>query len=100
MRRRILQFAAVPWLAACRDASWDGVDESVVARFAEDAGRKPGPLFETVQGDLLLFAFLWAGLLAGFALGYYWRVLFVERTGAPGLEPAGAPGDKGRPRAD
>jgi hypothetical protein len=34
-----------------------------------------------VEGDLLLFAFLTAGLVAGFVLGYFGRALFVE--GAP-----------------
>ncbi|WP_437983949.1 hypothetical protein [Sorangium sp. So ce117] len=91
-----LRLAASLWLAACGNASWDGVDEAVVRRVAEDAGRHDtGPLFAGLEGDLLLFAFLWAGLLAGFALGYFSRVLFVERAGAP----AGKAGDEGL-RAD
>lgn len=93
---RALQLAAALWLAACRNASWDGVDEAVVRRVAEDAGRhETGPLFAGLEGDLLLFAFLWAGLLAGFALGYFSRVLFVERADAP----AGKAGGEGL-RAD
>ncbi|WP_437297321.1 hypothetical protein [Sorangium sp. So ce426] len=93
---RALQLAASLWLAACGNASWDGVDEAVVRRVAEDAGRHDtGPLFAGLEGDLLLFAFLWAGLLAGFALGYFSRVLFVERAGAP----AGKVGGEGL-RAD
>ncbi|WP_441289270.1 hypothetical protein ACSRUE_00300 [Sorangium sp. KYC3313] len=82
--RAALLLAGSFWLAACGNASWDGVDEAVVRRVAEDAGRHDtGPLFAGLEGDLLLFAFLWAGLLAGFAVGYFSRVLFVERAGAP-----------------
>jgi cobalt/nickel transport system permease protein len=59
---------------------WPGVDESVVARVAAEAGRAPRP--PLVEGDLLLFLFLVAGIVGGFALGYYFRALFVERVGA------------------
>ncbi len=55
---------------------WGGVDELVVERIAADHGREAsGPLIDTDQGDLLLFMFLIAGAVAGFAGGYYWRVL-------------------------
>lgn len=57
-------------------APWAGVDESVVAKVARAAGRHPrAPL---VEGDLLLFAFLVAGIVGGFVLGYAFRMLFVE----------------------
>lgn len=56
---------------------WPGVDEAVVARFAAAAGRHArAPL---VAGDLLLFAFLVAGIVGGFVLGYAFHTLFVER---------------------
>jgi cobalt/nickel transport system permease protein len=54
---------------------WAGVDETVVARVAAEAGRTPS---KGESGDLLLFAFLCAGIVGGFALGYFYRVLFVE----------------------
>jgi len=72
------------WAWLLRDLAagkeWPGVDETVIGGFAERAGRGDAePFFDWVQGDLLLFMFLWAGLLAGFLLGYYARVLFVEQ---------------------
>jgi cobalt/nickel transport protein len=55
---------------------WQGVDESVVERVAKEHGREAKtPLINTDQGDLLLFFFLLAGVIGGFAAGYYWRVL-------------------------
>jgi cobalt/nickel transport protein len=54
---------------------WAGVDETVVARVAAEAGRAPS---RNESGDLLLFAFLCAGIVGGFVLGYFYRVLFVE----------------------
>lgn len=55
---------------------WPGVDESVVEKVAKEHGREAhAPLINTDQGDLLLFVFLLAGTVGGFAAGYYWRVL-------------------------
>ena len=59
---------------------WPGVDEAVIGGFVERAGvAEPEPLFAWLQGDVLLFAFLCAGLAAGFVLGYFARVAFVEQ---------------------
>jgi len=68
----------VSWQSPASEASWAGVDEAVIGRFAEAAGRPAEPSFsiQWVQGDLLLFAFLCAGLIAGAVLGFYARVLF------------------------
>lgn len=52
---------------------WSGVDESVIGRFVDDAGSRSPPLLDWVHGDALLFAFLVAGLCAGFVLGYFAR---------------------------
>jgi cobalt/nickel transport protein len=60
---------------------WPGVDESVVEKFAREHGRESRePLINTDQGDLLLFVFLLAGTVGGFAAGYYWRMI-VEGKG-------------------
>jgi ABC-type cobalt transport system substrate-binding protein len=68
---------------------WPGVDESVVEKYAKAAGREPWePLINTDQGDLLLFAFLVAGVLGGFVMGYYFRSLFP-----PSSESATGPPD-------
>jgi hypothetical protein len=59
---------------------WPGVDESVIGSFVARAGiPEPPPLFAWLQGDLLLFMFLCAGLAAGFVLGYFARVAFFEQ---------------------
>jgi hypothetical protein len=59
---------------------WPGVDESVVERVAAEAGRHARrPFIDTDRGDLLLFVFLTAGIIGGFAIGYYYRVLFAEQ---------------------
>jgi hypothetical protein len=57
--------------------SWDGVDKTVVEKYAREAGRPPRePFINTDRGDLLLFAFLIAGICGGFVGGYYFRELF------------------------
>jgi len=59
---------------------WTGVDEAVVEKIAREHGReKKEPLINTDQGDLLLFVFLLAGTVGGFAGGYYWRMLVSEK---------------------
>lgn len=66
--------------------AWPGVDETVIGSVVERAGiPEPPPLFAWLQGDLLLFMFLCAGLCAGFVMGYFARVAFFEqREGAKG----------------
>jgi len=60
---------------------WPGVDETVVEKYAKEHGREArDPFINTDQGDLLLFVFLLAGTIGGFAAGYYWRILMVERA--------------------
>ena len=55
---------------------WSGVDESVIEKYAKEHGREAKePLINTDRGDLLLFVFLIAGAVGGFAGGYYWRKL-------------------------
>ena len=65
-------------LLSAAPGRWPGIDESVVARLARAAGRAPAPPFLGIEGDLLLFAFLCAGLCGGFTLGYCYRALFAE----------------------
>ena len=57
-----------------------GVDEAVVERIAKEHGRQARrPLLDPGEGDLLLFAFLIAGVLGGFGAGYWWRSLTQEK---------------------
>jgi hypothetical protein len=68
-----------PFVASAAE-KWQGVDESVVERVAKEHGREAHkPLINTDQGDLLLFVFLTAGAVGGFAGGYYWRKLMERR---------------------
>jgi cobalt/nickel transport system permease protein len=70
--------AAIPAEAA----KWAGVDEAVIEKVAKEHGREASePLINMKQGDLPLFLFLIAGALGGFAAGYYWRILVVEKRG-------------------
>lgn len=77
-------------------APWAGVDETVIEKFAGEAGRPARePLINTDQGDLLLALFLLAGAAGGFAAGYWFRVLFPGRRQE--ADGAGrAPGEQGR----
>ncbi len=60
---------------------WSGVDETVVEKYAKEHGREArDPLINTDQGDMLLFVFLLAGAIGGFAAGYYWRMLSEGRN--------------------
>ncbi|MGC8659877.1 MAG: cobalt ABC transporter permease [Desulfomonilaceae bacterium] len=64
-------------LLAHHKNEWEGVDDSVVKKFAEQAGRPPRePYINIAQGDMELFFFLIAGLVGGFTAGYYFRELF------------------------
>lgn len=54
---------------------WQGVDETVVEKAAIEHGVKPRPLIPGFQGDAQLFVFLAAGVVGGFAAGYFYRGL-------------------------
>ncbi len=58
---------------------WSGVDEAVVEKIAKEHGREARQPLINTEGDLLLFVFLIAGGVAGFAGGYYWRMLVSEK---------------------
>jgi len=61
---------------------WAGIDETIVNKFAEDAGRPPAQGLLEGTGDLPLLMFLLAGLAGGFMLGYFYRELLVaHRSG-------------------
>ncbi len=83
----ILSAALVPLARAAESARWTGVDEAVVEKVAAEAGQQRWRTFLDGSGDLPLFLFLCAGILGGFALGYGYRALFVERRRDPGEEP-------------
>jgi cobalt/nickel transport protein len=62
------------------DNKWPGVDDAVVKKFAEDAGRPSRePYLNFGEGDIQLFFFLIAGAVGGFVAGYYYRDLFTPQ---------------------
>lgn len=71
----------VPCFGTARaENSWSGVDETVVEKYAIEAGRPPHePWINTDQGDILFFMFLLAGAIGGFFVGYYYRELFPPK---------------------
>lgn len=61
---------------------WTGIDEAVVEKIAGEHGRPArAPLIDP-GSDLLLFLFLGAGAVGGFAAGYWWRTLTTNRSGS------------------
>ena len=75
----LMAMSLLPLSSSAAD-KWQGVDESVVEKFAADHGRTSHePLINTDQGDLLLFVFLLAGAMGGFVAGYSWRMLVSEK---------------------
>jgi cobalt/nickel transport system permease protein/cobalt/nickel transport protein len=72
-------------------AQWPGADDVVEGKAAAQAGRAARPPLDgidTSHGDLALFAFMIAGLVGGFVVGYYFRELFPPRSAPP---PAPSP---------
>ena len=68
--------ASAAGVKAAAPEGWQGVDDTVVNKFAEAAGRPPSDPWLNPQGDLLLFAFLVAGICGGFVCGYQFHKLF------------------------
>ena len=66
---------------------------------ARERGREArAPLINTDQGDLLLFVFLVAGVVGGFAAGYWWRMLVTEKGSAGrATGPGGTASGRGEP---
>ena len=82
----IVCLAIVGWIVFSKQTSegeegpWGGVDVNVIEKYAADAGREARePFINTDKGDLLLFVFALGGAVGGFAAGYYWRRLVMER---------------------
>ena len=60
-----------------QEKNWEGVDKTVIEKFAAESGRPArDPYINTDRGDLLLFLFLLAGAAGGFIAGYAFRSLF------------------------
>ena len=82
----IVCLAIVGWIALPKQTSegeegpWGGVDVNVIEKYASDAGREARePFINTDKGDMLLFVFALGGAVGGFAAGYYWRRLVMEK---------------------
>ena len=74
----LLALGALGSASGSHTPEWPGVDDAVIGRFVTEAGRPAPRALLELRGDALLFAFLCAGLAAGFFLGFWGRALFVE----------------------
>ena len=72
--------------------NWEGVDDTVVGKYAQQAGHPARKAYiDTDRGDMLLFFFLMAGVAGGFVGGYCFRELFPpedQRTREVEFSPA------------
>lgn len=90
--RRFASFfviCALIWLSSAltanaADGKWEGVDKTVVEKYAAENGRTARPGLINIEGDALLFAFLLAGAAGGFVIGYYYRDYFSNKSRASG----------------
>lgn len=76
----VLGVIALALVLSSKQKEWKGVDDTVVEKFAREAGHPAWrPFIDTDKGDLLLFCFLVAGACGGFLAGYHFRDLFPPR---------------------
>lgn len=77
----VLVLAALAYgLTKAGGKEWEGVDDTVVGKYAKEAGRPAQKAFiDTDRGDMLLFFFLVAGVCGGFVAGYCYRDVFPEK---------------------
>jgi hypothetical protein len=81
----IIGFCVGLLVGSHQSARWRGVDETVVEKYAGEAGRHPAsPLINTDRGDMLLFLFIIAGAIGGFLGGYCFREVFPPRKNIKG----------------
>lgn len=69
---------------AAAQKGWPGVDDAVIGKYASEAGRAPASGLLSLDGDVLLFAFLLAGVVGGFVMGYFFRDFARRRACNPG----------------
>ncbi len=74
-----LLFATLALPAASLAGQWQGVDETVVEKVAQEHGRAASTPLINPSGDMLLFVFTVSGAAGGFMMGYFYRMLFAEK---------------------
>ena len=61
---------------AAAEEKWEGVDVAVIEKTADEQGRGAiETIFNSLEGDVLLLAFLLGGLVGGVFIGYNYRKL-------------------------
>jgi cobalt/nickel transport protein len=66
---------------AHEEGPWIDTTDLVSEQSAMTVGRQAlGPLINTDQGNMLVFFFTLAGILAGLVIGYYWSKLMTDRN--------------------
>jgi len=59
---------------------WIDTTEAIAEQSAGAAGRQAAePFINTDQGNMLVFFFTLAGVMAGTVIGYYWRKLIIDK---------------------
>lgn len=63
-----------------KEGPWGDTTDVVAEQAANGVGRQAtAPIINTDQGNMLVFFFTLAGVIAGPIVGYYWRKLMIEK---------------------
>ncbi|MGO9611907.1 MAG: hypothetical protein ACLPX5_02615 [Dissulfurispiraceae bacterium] len=77
----LLNSCCFPSAAAVTAEKWEGIDKSIIEKYAKEHNRMAREtLIDTDRGYLLLFVFLTARGVGGLGAGHCWQMPMVERS--------------------